>query len=63
VPGPAARPVVLSLDGEVLKAVETVNAPAPHMAARRLLAAGRAVTLAEIEAAEFDLVALAKATA
>jgi 3-phenylpropionate/trans-cinnamate dioxygenase ferredoxin reductase subunit len=55
--------VVLSLDGEVLKAVETVNAPAPHMAARRLLAAGRAVTLAEIEAAEFDLVALAKATA
>ena len=63
VPGPAERPVVLSLDGEILKAVETVNAPAPHMAARRLLAAGRQVTLGEIEAAGFDLVALAKATA
>lgn len=63
VPGPAERPVVLSLEAEILKAVETVNAAAPHMAARRLLAAGRQVTLAEIEAAGFDLVALAKAHA
>jgi len=55
--------VVLSLEAEILKAVETVNAAAPHMAARRLLAAGRQVTLAEIEAAGFDLVALAKAHA
>ena len=60
VPGPAERPVVLSLEGDVLRAVETVNAPAPHMAARRLLAAGRPVTLGEIEAAGFDLVRLAK---
>jgi 3-phenylpropionate/trans-cinnamate dioxygenase ferredoxin reductase subunit len=63
VPGPDERPVVLSLDGDVLKAVETVNAPAPHMATRRLLAAGRPVTLDEIEAADFDLVRLAKAPA
>ncbi|MFT3972220.1 MAG: FAD-dependent oxidoreductase [Amaricoccus sp.] len=60
---PGDRRVVLSLAGDVLKAVETVNAPAPHMAARRLLAAGQAVTLSEIEAAGFDLVALAKARA
>lgn len=60
VPGPAERPVVLSLEGDVLKAVETVNAPAPHMAARRLLAAGREVSFGEIEAAGFDLVGLAK---
>lgn len=63
VPGPAERPVILSLEGDVLRAVETVNAPAPHMAARRLLAAGRPVTLAEIEASDFDLPKLAKAAA
>lgn len=63
VAAPGERPVVLSLDGDVLRAVETVNAPAPHMAARRLLARDRPVTLGEIEAANFDLVALAKATA
>lgn len=63
IPGPAERPVVLSLDGDVLRAVETVNAPAPHMAARRLLAAGRPVTLGEIEASGFDLPKLAKAAA
>lgn len=63
VPGTEARPVVLSLEGEALRAVETVNAPAPHMAARRLLAAGRDVTLAEIEAAGFDLPKLAKSLA
>jgi 3-phenylpropionate/trans-cinnamate dioxygenase ferredoxin reductase subunit len=57
---PGDRLVVLSLDGDVLKAVETVNAPAPHMAARRLLAQDRALTAGEIEAAGFDLVALAK---
>ena len=55
--------MVLSLDGDVLRAVETVNAPAPHMAARRLLAAGRPVTLGEIEASGFDLPKLAKAAA
>jgi 3-phenylpropionate/trans-cinnamate dioxygenase ferredoxin reductase component len=62
-PGPAERPVVLSLEGDALRAVETVNAPGSHMAARRLLATGRDVTLAEIEAAGFDLPRLAKARA
>ncbi len=62
VPSPAGRLVVLSLAGDRLSAVETVNAPAPHMAARRLLAAG-GVALSDLEAADFDLPRLAKALA
>ena len=58
-PSDAGKLVVLSLAGDRLVAVETVNAPAPHMATRRLLA-GPPVTLAEIEAADFDLPRLAK---
>ena len=58
-PAADGRTVVLSLAGDRLVAVETVNAPAPHMATRRLLA-GPPVTLAEIEAAGFDLPRLAK---
>ncbi|MBP7241266.1 FAD-dependent oxidoreductase [Amaricoccus sp.] len=59
-PSPPGRLIVLSLAGDRLVAVETVNAPGPHMATRKLLAAGRPVTLAEIEAADFDLLRLAK---
>ena len=59
-PSPPEKPVVLSFAGDRLVAVETVNAPAPHMATRRLLAAGRTVTLAELEAADLDLPRLAK---
>ena len=58
-PAADGKTVVLSLAGDRLVAVETVNAPAPHMATRRLLA-GPPVTLAEIEAAGFDLPRLAK---
>lgn len=61
-PPEAGKLVVLSLSGDRLVAVETVNAPAPHMATRRLLA-GPAPTLAELEAAGFDLPRLAKARA
>jgi 3-phenylpropionate/trans-cinnamate dioxygenase ferredoxin reductase subunit len=55
----AGKLVVLNLAGDRLVAVETVNAPAPHMATRRLLA-GPPLGLAEIEAAGFDLPRLAK---
>ena len=51
--------MVLNLAGDRLVAVETVNAPAPHMATRRLLA-GPAPTLAEIESVGFDLPRLAR---
>jgi 3-phenylpropionate/trans-cinnamate dioxygenase ferredoxin reductase subunit len=56
--GPAE--IVLSFRGDRLVAVETVNAAGPHMAARRLLAAGE-VTRAALSRAGFDLRALAKA--
>jgi 3-phenylpropionate/trans-cinnamate dioxygenase ferredoxin reductase subunit len=59
-PSPAGKLTVLHFAAECLTAVETVNAPAPHMAARRLLASGP-VDAAEIEAAGFDLPALARA--
>jgi 3-phenylpropionate/trans-cinnamate dioxygenase ferredoxin reductase subunit len=59
-PSPPGKLTVLSLAGDRLVAVETVNAPGPHMATRRLLASGRPVTLAEVEAAGFDLPRLAK---
>jgi 3-phenylpropionate/trans-cinnamate dioxygenase ferredoxin reductase subunit len=58
-PADAGKLVVLNLVGDRLVAVETVNAPAPHMATRRLLA-GPPPTLGEIEAAGFDLPRLAK---
>jgi 3-phenylpropionate/trans-cinnamate dioxygenase ferredoxin reductase subunit len=57
--GPAE--IVLSFRGDRLVAVETVNAAGPHMAARRLLAAGD-VTRAALAGVGFDLRALAKAT-
>lgn len=59
VPGPAEKLAVLAFAGDRLVAVETVNAPAPHMAARKLLA-GPPVTLAELEAVDLDLPRLAK---
>jgi 3-phenylpropionate/trans-cinnamate dioxygenase ferredoxin reductase subunit len=59
-PSPPGKLTVLNLAGDRLVAVETVNAPGPHMATRKLLALGRPVTLAEIEAADFDLPRLAK---
>ena len=59
-PSPPGKLTVLNLAGDRLVAVETVNAPGPHMATRRLLGAGRPVTLGEIEAADFDLPRLAK---
>jgi 3-phenylpropionate/trans-cinnamate dioxygenase ferredoxin reductase subunit len=59
VPGKLA---VLGFAADRLVAVETVNAPAPHMAARRLLA-GAPVTRAELAAVDFDLPRLAKARA
>lgn len=62
VPAPAGKLIVLNFAGDRLVAVETVNAPGPHMAARKLLAAGHAIRLAEIEAAGFDLARLAKAS-
>lgn len=51
---------VFAYRGEVLTAVESVNQPADHMAARRLLSAGR--TLAPEQAADpdFDLKAYSK---
>ncbi|MEN3793951.1 FAD-dependent oxidoreductase [Fulvimarina sp. MAC3] len=43
-----------------LVSVETVNQPGPHMAARKLLALEKSPSRADIEAADFDLRALAK---
>lgn len=60
VPGPADRLTVISLAGDRLVAVETVNAPAPHMAARRILAQPDPLPRARLEAAAFDLVTLAR---
>lgn len=60
VPGPADRLSVLSFAGARLVAVETINAPAPHMAARRLLARADVPRRQALEAAGFDLVALAR---
>jgi 3-phenylpropionate/trans-cinnamate dioxygenase ferredoxin reductase subunit len=59
-PSPPGKLTVLNLAGNWLVAVETVNAPGPHMATRKLLASGRPVAFAEIEAADFDLPRLAK---
>lgn len=58
--GPAET--VLGFSEGVLVAVETVNGPGTHMAARRLLARG-GVTEAELREAGWDLRALAKAAA
>jgi 3-phenylpropionate/trans-cinnamate dioxygenase ferredoxin reductase component len=55
------RLVVIAFKDDALVGVETVNAPAVHMASRKLLERGTPVTLKDIEAADFDLAALAKA--
>lgn len=58
--GPAET--VLSFRSDRLVAVETVNAPGPHMAARKLFGLGP-VGFGEVEGAGFDLRALAKSRA
>jgi len=52
---------LLCFAGERLLGVESVNRPADHMAARRLMAVGRAPSLSEARADGFDLRAFAKA--
>jgi len=54
---------VLCFRGGVLVAVETVNRPADHMAARRMLAGHPELTVAEAEASGFDLTAWERAHA
>ena len=57
---PATRSFsVLCIADGVLRAVETVNRPADHMLARRLLAKGARVTPAQAREAGFELKALA----
>jgi 3-phenylpropionate/trans-cinnamate dioxygenase ferredoxin reductase component len=53
---------VLGFRKGTLVAVETVNGPGAHMAARRLLARSGGATEADLRAARWDLRALAKAT-
>lgn len=53
-PGAAAFSVLCYRDGQLV-AVESVNAPADHMAARKLLAAGRGPDPAEAAVAGFSL--------
>ena len=43
-----------------LISIETVNAPGDHMAGRKLLGSGRALSRAQLQAADWDLRALAK---
>lgn len=62
VPG-EGKAVVLNFGNGTLLAVETVNAPGDHMAARKLLGSGRAVTEAMLAEAGHDLRSLLKATA
>ncbi len=52
---------VLSFSGDVLIAVESVNRPADHIAARRLFAADPHPAYADLEASGFDLKAHLKA--
>ena len=54
---------VMAFRNDALIGVETANAPADHMAARKLLAAERPVHLADIEAADYDLRKLMRAAA
>lgn len=54
---------VLCFQAGVLRAVETVNRPADHMAARRLLAGGPLPTVAEARAAGFELAVWERAQA
>jgi 3-phenylpropionate/trans-cinnamate dioxygenase ferredoxin reductase subunit len=49
---------VFCFRNQLLLGVESVNRPADHMLARRLLATGRRWTLAEAEAFDFDLKAM-----
>jgi hypothetical protein len=55
-----ARWVSCAFKANQLIAVETVNLPAVHMAARMLLAQPHPVTLLDLEAVDFDVAALAR---
>ncbi len=57
----AGRFSVFSYDGGDLVCVESVNSPADHLAARRLLAAGRSVDPTEAADPGFDLKAYSRA--
>ena len=57
VPQPDAEPIILLFRDGRLAAVETINAPGPHMAARRLIG----TPFAQVEAHGFDLRAAMKA--
>ena len=59
----AAKFSVLCFRDGMLAAVESVNMPADHMAARKLMAADERITLAQAEAEGFSLKTAAKATA
>lgn len=52
---------VFAFDGGELVSVESVNSPADHLAARRLLGAGRGLTPAEAADPAFDLKAYSRA--
>lgn len=52
---------VLCFEGDRLVGVESINAAADHMAARKLLESGRPISLHALSEQEFDLVRLAKA--
>jgi 3-phenylpropionate/trans-cinnamate dioxygenase ferredoxin reductase component len=50
---------VFGFDGDQLKVVESINRPADHMVARRLISEGYAVSPAQAADLTFDLKALA----
>jgi 3-phenylpropionate/trans-cinnamate dioxygenase ferredoxin reductase component len=56
------RLVVCAFKADTLVGVETINAPAIHMASRKLLERDAPVTLSDIEAVDFDLATLARGT-
>ncbi|SON54402.1 Rhodocoxin reductase [Hartmannibacter diazotrophicus] len=61
-PGPGRLSAYCFRKGELI-GVETVNVPADHMMARRLLASGTPVTRAALEAVDFNLKAAAQPAA
>lgn len=58
-----SRFIACRFEDDRLKAVETLDAPAQHMAARKLLAGGKGPSLAEVMAVDGDLQALLRAHA